>query len=181
MSEDANAQDSSHSSKSTKKACNSYYYWHGHEKERAKVGDVAPMPTPVIVSRDNAATFTALEIMMAPKYSWCDGEKKVSVYVDTLKDETEKLDAESVQVEFKCNAFRVEFTTQTTGGKMQQRRLHLQLSKHVNASACSYKIKPATQQVVLLLTKAEPLRWVELVGTAAEVFTDEDKDDSDVK
>lgn len=170
-----------------KKNANSYYYWHGHEKERAKVGDVAPMPTPQLVSRDDSRSGTAVagsaQVAPAPsslivkKYSWCNEAKVVSVYVDTVEADRELLVEESVQVHFTRSTADVTFTTTTAEGVQRQKKLLLPLSKRINDATSSFKIKPKTQQLLLKLVKSKEETWHELIGKATSDDSNEGSDD----
>eukprot|EP01061_Rhynchopus_euleeides_P014139 TRINITY_DN24571_c0_g1_i3.p1 TRINITY_DN24571_c0_g1~~TRINITY_DN24571_c0_g1_i3.p1 ORF type:complete len:179 (+),score=59.35 TRINITY_DN24571_c0_g1_i3:31-537(+) len=60
---------------------NSYHYWHDHGKERAASGDVAPMPVPKLVAKEECLE-QKRRVVAISKYSWGDGKKIVSVYID---------------------------------------------------------------------------------------------------
>lgn len=183
-----------------KKATNSYYYWHGHEKERAAVGDVAPLPTPVLVKTDdpssaNAAALRELALRvttasLVKKYSWSDGNKFVTVYISVADPAsaggdgvTETLDEASVSVEYSKVSFKVSFVTKceksgTTTTRTKQ--LSLNLSKHIDPSKCEVKLRPEKNEIQLKLAKRTvPETWFELVGTAKAEDEDEEGDDGD--
>ncbi|KAG5496287.1 hypothetical protein JKF63_02588 [Porcisia hertigi] len=152
----------------SKKQANSYYYWHGHEKERAKVGDVAPMPTPQLVSKDDAATVAAPAVptMSVSKYSWCDEDKFVSVYIDTVALEGETLDGSSVEATFKDKSLKVEFVTADRSGKTRTKCFSIRLSKRIDKDRCLTKVKPKTQQILVRLAKKVESTWMDLEGKA---------------
>ncbi|CCW60411.1 unnamed protein product [Phytomonas sp. EM1] len=156
----------------------SYYYWHGHEKERAKVGDVAPMPSPVLVSRDDVVAKPTHERLPATvkKYQWCDdGPKTVSVYVRVAEEAGEVLDESSVEVEILAKSVRVTFSTTTVASAARNcKQLRLSLAKKVNPEASSYRIKSSKEEICLKLAKAHGGTWFDLVGTPAADSDEED-------
>ncbi|CCW67706.1 unnamed protein product [Phytomonas sp. Hart1] len=156
----------------------SYYYWHSHEKERAKVGDVAPMLTPVLISRGEMAD-TPVHVPLhktVKKYQWCDeGLKTVSVYVQVADEAGEELDEDSVKVEIFSKSVRVSFSTQIVASAAQNyKQLHLSLAKKVNPKASSYRIKSSKKEITLKLMKAQDGTWFDLVGTPASDSDDEE-------
>ncbi|KAG5494782.1 hypothetical protein JIQ42_02397 [Leishmania sp. Namibia] len=154
----------------SKNKANSYYYWHDHEKERAKVGDVAPMPTPHLVSKDDAPTVTApvVPTVSVSKYSWCDGGKFVSVYIDTIMPEGGTLDESSVEASFTANSFKVTFATADEAGKTRAKSLSIRLSKRIDKDKSSTKVKPSTQQILVKLAKKVESVWLDLEGKASD-------------
>ncbi|ORC88237.1 uncharacterized protein TM35_000171090 [Trypanosoma theileri] len=166
-----------------KKNANLYYYWHGHEKERAKVGDVAPMPKPVLVNKtDESSPSAAVMTYPITKYSWGDGEKAVTVYVDTKLDGKETMAPDTLEVVFNKRKLTVVYMANVeksaTEVVQRKKQLLLRLSKTIKANESSYKIKDATGQIVLRLVKEEPTSWWELVDKDAKASND-DSDDED--
>ena len=172
----APATTASQSSASAKKnKVNSYYYWHGHEKERAKLGDVAPMPTPHLVSRDDNVNIVVPAISVA-KYSWCDGDKFVSVYVETAPPASgEALEESTIDASFTCNAFRIAFTTVDAAGKRRAKQIVTRLSKHIDPERCSTKVRPKTQEILVKLAKKVPSMWIDLEGNASDCGSADDE------
>ncbi|KAG5470632.1 hypothetical protein LSCM1_01878 [Leishmania martiniquensis] len=154
----------------SKNKANSYYYWHGHEKERAKVGDVAPMPTPHLISKADAPTATApvVPTVSVRKYSWCDGDKFVSVYIDTAVPEGGTLDESSIESTFTSNSFTVTFSTADEAGKTRAKSLSIQLSKRIDKDKSSTRVKPHTQQILVKLAKKAESVWLDLEGKASD-------------
>ncbi|KAH9578988.1 CS domain [Trypanosoma melophagium] len=164
-----------------KKNANLYYYWHGHEKDRAKVGDVAPMPKPVLVNKtDECSPSAAVMTYPITKYSWGDGEKAVTVYVDTKLDGKETMAPDTLQVVFNKRKLTLEYTANVeksaTDVVQRKKQLLLRLSKAIKVNESSYKLKDATGQIVLRLVKEEPISWWELVDKDAK-SSNEDSDD----
>lgn len=141
---------------------NSYYYWHGHEKERAKLGDVAPKTSPMLVKSEaftEAQVSPLLKVKTISKYSWCNNTKSVSVYVDV--EGVESLPQDCIKVEFDKKRLSVE--VKAGGGALQQ--LILPLSKEISPATSSFRLKP--NQIVIKLDKAGVEEtWFDLVGKA---------------
>lgn len=154
-----------------KNKANSYYYWHGHEKERAKLGDVAPMPTPHLVSKDDTVS-VAIPVVPAisvSKYSWCDGEKFVSVYVECVAPGSgEVLDSDSIAATFTRNSFTITFATTDAAGKQRTKQMTTRLSKRIDGERSSTKVKPKTQEILVKLAKRVPSVWIDLEGNASD-------------
>lgn len=164
-----------------KKAANSYYYWHGHEKERAKVGDVAPMPSPVLVMREeSSANQSSVLTFPITKYTWADGEKAVTVYIDTNVDAKEEFVEDSLNVTFSRRRCQVTFTACVTNGVRRCRELKLLLANGVQSDACSFRVKPTTKQIVLRLVKKNSGTWNDLTTDKVSVTdSDHEKDVND--
>jgi hypothetical protein len=152
----------------TPKQRSQYYYWHGHEKDRAAVGDVAPKTTPMLVSsspltadmQPRVPFMTAIE-----KYSWCNNTKTVSVYVDF--DGVEQLPSENVQVDFTKKTLAVKLNKDGKGYELK-----LKLSKEITPESSSFRMKP--NQIVIKLQKAdEASTWFDLVDSKS-TFEDEE-------
>ncbi|KAK7199832.1 heat shock protein Hsp20 [Novymonas esmeraldas] len=171
-------EEASASPAASGKKNNSYYYWHGHEKERAKVGDVAPMPTPHLVARDDALLVAAPTVPTASvsKYSWCDGDRYVSVYIDTVGADGGTLDESSISMTYTTNSFAVTFRATDAGGKECERRLAIRLSKRVAKDKCTMKVKPKTQQILVRLAKKVQSVWLDLEGAASDRDSEADGD-----
>nr|CCC96046.1 unnamed protein product [Trypanosoma congolense IL3000] len=166
-----------------KKNANSYYYWHGHEKERAKVGDVAPMPVPVLLKKEEAAaTSAATHTSSFPitKHSWCDGKKAVTVYIDTKFEEKEAMVPGTLQVDYKKRRLEVSYVAnvQTSKDVVVQRKKHLalSLSNAINDKESSHKVKDSSEQIVIRLVKAKEMSWWELVRKDGKSAGDSDSD-----
>ncbi|RNE97663.1 hypothetical protein TraAM80_09206 [Trypanosoma rangeli] len=165
-----------------KKAANSYYYWHGHEKERAKVGDVAPMPTPQLVKKSESVDPLpiAATTFSITKYSWGDAEKVATVYVETKVEGEQPLVDETLQVEFQRRKVTVSYAANVVSSKAttlrRKKQLLLHLCKSIKADECTYKVKESSGQVVLRLVKEKPSTWFELIGKDATSGNDSDKD-----
>lgn len=145
------------------KAAKNYYYWHGHEKDRAREGDVAPLPTPVLVAKDEAAAPVAVPPQPVKKYSWADG-KNVSIYVETVEQPGEEVDPTSVAVNWKTRSLHLTFAVSTAAGATKQRQLVLHLHKDILPDSCTHKVKESTKQIYLRAVKAEEGAWFELTG-----------------
>ncbi|ESL08142.1 hypothetical protein TRSC58_04160 [Trypanosoma rangeli SC58] len=165
-----------------KKVANSYYYWHGHEKERAKVGDVAPMPTPQLVKKSESVDpiSIAATTVSITKYSWSDAEKVATVYVETKVEGEQPLVDETLQVEFQRRKVTVSYVANVESSKAttlrRKKQLLLHLCKAIKADESTYKVKESSGQIVLRLVKEKPSTWFELVGKDAALGSDSDKD-----
>eukprot|EP00672_Neobodo_designis_P028714 CAMPEP_0174828422 /NCGR_PEP_ID=MMETSP1114-20130205/1318_1 /TAXON_ID=312471 /ORGANISM="Neobodo designis, Strain CCAP 1951/1" /LENGTH=160 /DNA_ID=CAMNT_0016062135 /DNA_START=32 /DNA_END=514 /DNA_ORIENTATION=- len=138
------------------KAKNGYYYWHGHEKERKELGDVAPMPTHVALASETVAEAPREVVSELHKYSWCNNTKTVSVYVDV-----DGVDESNVAVDFQADTL----TVRVRQSELAVRQLKLPLSKEINPEKCSFRLKP--NQVVVKLAKGnEEDTWFDLVAKA---------------
>eukprot|EP00758_Cryptobia_borreli_P004547 Tbor_TRINITY_DN4448_c0_g1::TRINITY_DN4448_c0_g1_i1::g.7884::m.7884/K04507/CACYBP, SIP; calcyclin binding protein len=167
--------------KKTTKAKNSYYYWHGHEKERAMVGDVAPLPTPVRVDqRDDTSThdgaIKSLLLNRITNYSWCDNSKSISIYVDFEGIGDLGEGACSLRVDKRKLSLTVTVPKEiNTNNKIKngEHILELTLFKDVTVpEKNSLKLKP--NQIVLKLSKVdEEAKWLELIGNDDKVEDDE--------
>ncbi|KPA84807.1 hypothetical protein ABB37_01288 [Leptomonas pyrrhocoris] len=165
------ANEAQPSSSAKKNKANSYYYWHGHEKERAKHGDVAPMPTPHLVSKDDNVTVTVpvVPTVSVSKYSWCDGDKFVSVYVEAATPASgETLADDSIEAVFTRNSFTLSFTTTDQAGKKRTKQMVTRLAKRIDADRSSTKVKPKTQEILVKLAKKVPSVWLDLEGNASD-------------
>ncbi|AYU81785.1 heat shock protein Hsp20 [Leishmania donovani] len=178
-------QDTAHAPAPTtvKNKANSYYYWHQHEKDRAKVGDVAPMPTPYLVSKDDARAVAAPAVptVSVSKYSWCDGDKFVSVYIDTVVPEGGTLDESSIEATFTGNSFKVTFATADEAGRTRAKSLSIRLSKRIDKDRSSTKVKPKTQQILVRLAKKVESVWLDLEGEASDQDSAADGDAADAE
>ena len=127
-----------------------YHYWHGDVDNKKKTGDVAPMPVHVALTSEKVELE---KIVYKPitKYSWCDNEKTVDVYVDWP--------------ELKAETVSVDFTNDSVCAKIQEsetlvHRLTLKLSKGVLPEECKFRCKPAMLAIKL---KKEPVEsWFDL-------------------
>jgi hypothetical protein len=146
-----------------------YYYWHGHGHERAKVGDVAPMPVPCKVDTPSNDTFDAVastRVLPITGYSWCNNAKSVSVYVNF--PEVGSME-DKVSVRFSGQRTTVEVAK---GSNVHSLVLHLAYS--IDASSSSFKFKP--DQVVLKLMKEDATKtWNELTGKPTDDAEDDDE------
>lgn len=159
------------------KKANSYYYWHGHEKERAAVGDVAPMPVPVLVKKEDAISAAPVLLQTVKKYSWTDDDngKTVSVYVQCVEKEGEALDEASVSVSFDEKSVTVSLVAVVeTTGQRTERQLKLPLAKRVNVAACTYKVKAAKHEIYLKLVKTREGKWFDLIRKSNTADSDEE-------
>ena len=145
---------------------NSYYYWHSHEKERAKVGDVAPKITPTLVKSELAIGFdAAVRRQPIAKYSWCNNKSSVSVHFDF--DGLGLLAAASpdnVSVTFGEKSLKVVIRDYSSG----EHHVALPLTKEIDPAASSFRIKP-DQLVVKLSKKDLESTWYDLVDTKGSV------------
>jgi hypothetical protein len=142
---------------------NSYYYWHGHEKERAKVGDVAPKPSPVLVKTEAAVASPLLSAVNISKYSWADGKSVVSVYIDF-----DDISEEQLQVQFTERQLRVAIRPPHTA---VVHSLFLRLAEGIVPEKSTYRLK--RNQVVIKLSKAEEATWYDLVDSKGAAEADE--------
>lgn len=159
MSESAvdTAAPQSAGSGSTEKKPSQYYYWHGHEKERAKVGDVAPKASPVLVKSEKVEESPLLLTTALSKYSWCNNKTSVSVYVDF-----DGISEDNCKVEFHEKKLKVSIHPAGTG---TVHILALHLAKEIDDAASSYRLKP--NQLVMKLQKKDEATWYDLVDTKA--------------
>jgi len=126
----------------------SYYYWHGHEKERARVGDVAPKQSPMLVKSESFQPEVHSPILPKPitAYSWCNNTKSVSVYVDFSG--VEQLPPEHISVVFEAKDVRI--TIRSVEATVPS-ALHLRLAKAIDPSRSQFRTKQG--QLVLKLDK----------------------------
>jgi hypothetical protein len=134
-----------------------YYYWHGHEKDRAKHGDVAPKTTPALVKSEVVEASPLLHQVALTKYSWCNNTSSVSVYVDF-----EGVSADNTQVEFSAKKLKVQVHPVSTG---TAHVLLLNLAKEINNETSSFRFKP--NQLVVKLVKKDEGTWHDLVDDKA--------------
>ncbi|EPY40174.1 hypothetical protein AGDE_00740 [Angomonas deanei] len=172
-----------------KKKANSYYYWHGHEKERAAVGDVAPLPTPVLVKREDVPLTTpAVPRKTVAKYAWSDGTKFVTVYIDTWASgipsatQDEAIQEESLTVQYDTQSLRVQYDATHEGRPVLREFVVPILNKRIDPSRCSHKMKviekenePTRRQILVKLAKAKEGTWFELIGKTLEADGEEEK------
>lgn len=147
----------------TDKKPSQYYYWHGHEKERAKLGDVAPKTTPALVGTAAADHSPLLKQMSITKYSWCDNKSSVSVYVDF-----DGATSENTVVELHKKKLRVTVRPSESSPNYV---LLLFLAKEVDDSASSFRFKP--NQVVIKLAKTDEVTWYDLIDSKASLEDEE--------
>lgn len=166
------------SGKANWKAAKNYYYWHGHEKERAKVGDVAPLPVPVLVTTEAKPTVAASLPSTVKKYSWADGEKNVSIYVEVVEESpAEELEPSSLKVIWKKRSVFVTYTVITSSGVKKNRVLLLHLSNNVVPDSSSHKIKESSKQIYLKAAKETHESWMELTGKPVNDSEEKDSED----
>lgn len=134
-----------------------YYYWHGHEQERAKLGDVAPKTTPTLVKSEKVEASPLLHEVSLTKYSWCNNKSSVSVYVDF-----DGVSADNCRVEFGAKKLKVTVHPASTA---TAHVLLLHLAKEINNEGSSFRFKP--NQVVLKLVKKDEDTWYDLVDNKA--------------
>ncbi len=164
---DANVPVSEASTSSSgKKKDNSYYYWHGHEKDRAKVGDVAPKTSPMLVKREDTPSEYERSPLLAArpitKYSWCNNTKSVSVYIDF--DGVHELPQDNIRVEFEAKKLYVQIKGPKDVSAMNV--LLLRLSKEIAPEKSSFRFKP--NQIVIKLDKGDSdATWYDLVDNKA--------------
>ena len=145
-----NAAASSSPNSEEQKKRSAYHYWHGDVDNKKKTGDVAPMPVHVALS---SANVDLEKVVYKPitKYSWCDNEKTVDIYVDWP--------------ELKADSVSVDFTNDTVCAKITEsetliHRLNLKLAKTVLPEECKFRCKPAMLAIKL---KKEPVEgWFDL-------------------
>lgn len=138
---------------------NSYYYWHGHEKERAVLGDVAPKTSPQLVKSEAVAECSPiLKVSPITKYAWCNNTSSVSVYVDREDGVQTELTAEMIR--FEVTAKRLKLAIHPTSTATQY-GLVLHLAKEVNPDKSTWRIKEG-KQVVIKLVKANDETWYDL-------------------
>lgn len=159
------------------KSAKNYYYWHGHEKERALQGDVAPMPVPVLIKKEELQPepLARPKAQIVKKYSWADGKQSVSVYVETVEADGDTLMQETVQVNFGKYSVALEFEVISAGGTSKRRSLRLFLAKKAVPEKCSFKFKPSSKQLYLKVAKDVEETWFELTG--AERAEDEENEE----
>lgn len=139
-----------------------YYYWHGHEKERAKLGDVAPKPVPVLVGSGDPEHSHVLKSVPITKYSWCNNTSSVSVYVDF-----EGVNNDNVRVEFFPKKLRVEVQLSESS---VSNVLVLHLAKEIDAEKSSFRLKP--NQIVIKAVKTDDTTWYDLTDNKAHTEDD---------
>lgn len=139
-----------------------YYYWHGHEKERAKSGDVAPKTTPTLVKSEAVEASPLLSQVAITKYSWCNNTSSVSVYVDF-----EGVASDNTSVDFSAKKLKLQVHPANTG---TAHVLSLNLAKEINHEGSSFRFKP--NQLILKLVKKDEGTWHDLVDDKAAVDDD---------
>lgn len=147
--------------KPTKAGGGGYYYWHGHEKQRAEVGDVAPKTSPLLVATSDVSPSTpatpGLRRVPINKHSWCNNTTSVSVYVDFAG--VGALDASDVSVSFGKKSLSVAIKKDGV-----ENCLELRLAHEVKPEASSFRTKPDSL-VIKLAKEVETTSWFELVDT----------------
>jgi hypothetical protein len=127
-----------------------YHYWHGDVDNKKKTGDVAPMPVHVALASAKVEIDT-VQYKVISKYSWCDNEKTVDIYVDWPE-----LNADSVSVEFGDDSLCAKIAESAT----VCHRLNLKLSKAIVAGESKFRCKPA--QLAIKVKKETLETWFEL-------------------
>ena len=155
----------------TAKAKSQYYYWHGHEKDRAAVGDVAPKAAPTLLKCDA----TAPDARAPPRrvgittYSWCNNDKTVSVYVDVPG-----VQADRTTVDFAVRRLTVTVRPPPPppgdGAAAAAPEVHqvldMWLSKDIKPDQSSFRVKPGTQIVIKLVKEKDTMTWIDLSALA---------------
>lgn len=168
--EEQQPKESEDKKNSNWKASKKYYYWHAHEKERAKLGDVAPMPVPVLVTHLPSESPVQSLPQAVKKYSWADEAKNASIYVNIIEESPpEELDPSTLQVVWTKRSLSVSYTVITSTGSRKNRLLSLQLSNNIQPELCTHKVKESSKQIYLKAVKETESAWLELTGTAAAV------------
>lgn len=162
------SESSSAPGSATTKPKSQYYYWHGHEKDRAAVGDVAPKIAPPLLKTEEVSPLTPPHRVTITSYSWCNNEKTVSVYIDFPA-----VDASMVSVDFQPRRLTVTIKPATASGAVpKEHMLDMWLAKNINAGESSYRVKPGSQ-VVLKLVKSATETWFDLTGKPESIAEDD--------
>eukprot|EP01065_Artemidia_motanka_P050185 TRINITY_DN8528_c1_g1_i1.p1 TRINITY_DN8528_c1_g1~~TRINITY_DN8528_c1_g1_i1.p1 ORF type:complete len:176 (+),score=44.15 TRINITY_DN8528_c1_g1_i1:187-714(+) len=136
---------------------NSYHYWHDHGKERAALGDVAPMPKPTLVAR-HASDHQSRKKRQLSKYSWDNGKKFVNIYCDYPGIEDKQ---DIISVKYGKASVRVCVAEEKEDVVLELVRLN----GKIIGDESELKIKPGRLQ--LKLRKAEETTWYDLKKTGA--------------
>ena len=148
------------------KAHSSYHYWHTHGKQRAAVGDVAPMPVAQLVHSapiDPSRAAPAKRTKDLSKYSWCNNNKTVSVYVpfDAIVGPAGgTIEEASVSVTFTDETLKLVVDHDNC-----DHVLHLALAKTIDPARSKHRVK--TDQVVITVAKPEGNTdtWFDLISS----------------
>ena len=132
-----------------------YHYWHGNVAENRARGDVAPMPVHTVLASE-VVTLNPVNYRPISRYSWCNNEKTVDVYVDWPN-----LDPEAVSVTFLENTL----TADIREGETVVHRLSVRLSKRVFPDECKFKCKPSQLAIKLKKHPDEVEVWFDLQAT----------------
>ena len=135
---------------STKPKLSPYHYWHDHGHAKRAVGDVAPMPVHTALL-STEVKIDPVQYRAITKYSWCDNEKTVDVFIDWPN-----LDADAVTVDFQGDNFCADIRE---SDKIVH-RLHVKLSKTAAPAECKFRCKPG--QLAIKLKKEPVEHWFDL-------------------
>lgn len=127
-----------------------YHYWHGDVDNKKSRGDVAPMPVHVALSTTKVEV-DKINYKPITKYSWCDNEKTVDIYVDWPE-----LNADNVSVNFTNGTVVADIKE----SDLVVHRLSIKTSKATNPEECKFRCKPA--QLAIKLKKETVETWFDL-------------------
>eukprot|EP01060_Flectonema_neradi_P005884 TRINITY_DN1393_c6_g1_i1.p1 TRINITY_DN1393_c6_g1~~TRINITY_DN1393_c6_g1_i1.p1 ORF type:complete len:168 (+),score=48.37 TRINITY_DN1393_c6_g1_i1:44-547(+) len=148
---------------------NSYHYFHDSVKERAANGDVAPMAQPKLVATTESSTEKKKPYKNISKYSWSDGKKFVTLYIDfpgigAIQDK--------VTIEYRKRSFVLKVVGDTTDHILKI----IRLSQLINGEGSSLRFKD--NQMVLKLSKDDTdKKWYDLCKTTARGVLNSDSEE----
>ena len=144
------AASESPSGDKAKPTASDYYYWHGSHREKVARGDLAPMPVHTALAVEHVVV-DAVQYKPVTKYSWCDNEKTVDIYVDWPN-----LNADAVTVQFTAGTVCAEIRE----SEKLVHRLHLKTSKGIDPAESKFRCKPS--QLAIKLKKEPVEHWFDL-------------------
>ncbi|KAJ9472942.1 hypothetical protein DIPPA_18048 [Diplonema papillatum] len=146
---------------------NSYHYFHDHTKERAAVGDVATQPKPRVVGVSEDAPIARRARNIA-KYSWADGKKFISVYIDFPGIASMQ---ERVSVTYKKRSFTLTIAADNDDHVLKL----IRLNQRIDGGKSTLKFKD--DQLVMKIAKEEESKWYDLFKTTLRGVTGSDSDE----
>jgi hypothetical protein len=143
-------QNNNNNTNDNDKKRSAYHYWHGDVDNKKSRGDVAPMPVHVALSSTKVEV-DKVHYKPISKYSWCDNEKTVDIYVDWPE-----LNADNVSVNFTAGTVIADVKE----SDVVVHRLSIKTSKSVNPEESKFRCKPA--QLAIKLKKENVETWFDL-------------------
>eukprot|EP01064_Diplonema_japonicum_P024141 TRINITY_DN34634_c0_g1_i1.p1 TRINITY_DN34634_c0_g1~~TRINITY_DN34634_c0_g1_i1.p1 ORF type:complete len:179 (+),score=43.94 TRINITY_DN34634_c0_g1_i1:50-538(+) len=146
----------------------SYHYWHNHGKERAESGDTAPMVVPRLVAVEERQE-KVRSVKKLSKYSWTDGKKIVSIYIDFPGIGAKEAD---VTLECKKRSFLLTIRDEPSDHELRL----IRLNQKIVGEKSTLRFKE--NQLVIKLAKDDvETKWYDLFKTTARGVTGSDSDE----